>query len=365
MNASRFTRIFMAWLVVAAGSGCARDEASFTSQDDAPLAPAEEVFRYTATADAERVYLDFDVLDAHYLYRSRFGFDSGTPGVAIGAARFPRGETHTDEFFGDQETYRHEFRIAIPYRRSAAVESFDLKLELQGCADRGLCYLPQEWTATVRLPPPPFLGAGAVDSSATGELLPVDEAVAMNARVDKAHELPVAWQIAPGYYLYRDKLTFEAAGRISLGAPNSPAGVPHTDDNFGDVEVFYDYVEIKVPFARASPDALDVELTAGFQGCKEGSICYPPGNQIMPLVLPASAEFPAPGAPQVRSSCPSKINGSAASSTAPGGRCSAASTWPACCWRSRPVCCRWCRSSRASSRAKAAPSRRNAASCFR
>ena len=53
MNASRFTRIFMAWLVVAAGSGCARDEASFTSQDDAPLAPAEEVFRYTATADAE------------------------------------------------------------------------------------------------------------------------------------------------------------------------------------------------------------------------------------------------------------------------------------------------------------------------
>ena len=297
MNASRFTRIFMAWLVVAAGSGCARDEASFTSQDDAPLAPAEEVFRYTATADAERVYLDFDVLDAHYLYRSRFGFDSGTPGVAIGAARFPRGETHTDEFFGDQETYRHEFRIAIPYRRSAAVESFDLKLELQGCADRGLCYLPQEWTATVRLPPPPFLGAGAVDSSATGELLPVDEAFAMNARFDKANELTVAWQIAPGYYLYRDKLTFEAAGRISLGAPNSPAGVPHTDDNFGDVEVFYDYVEIKVPFARASPDALDVELTAGFQGCKEGSICYPPGNQIMPLVLPASAEFPAPGAP--------------------------------------------------------------------
>ena len=48
-----------------------------------------------------------------------------------------------------------------------------------------------------------------------------------------------------------------------------------------------------MPFARASPDAIDVELTAGFQGCKEASICYPPGEQIMSLVLPATSEFPA------------------------------------------------------------------------
>jgi thiol:disulfide interchange protein DsbD len=116
----------------------------------------------------------------------------------------------------------------------------------------------------------------------------------MNARFDKANELTVAWQIAPDHYLYRDKLTFAADGRISLGAPTLPAGVPHTDDNFGDVEVFYDYVEIKIPFARASPDATDVELTAGFQGCKDGSICYPPGEQRMSLVLPATTEFASP-----------------------------------------------------------------------
>src|SRR5512145_1083158 len=118
-------RMLMAWLVAAAGSACAQDE---------ELKPADQVFRYTASADAERVYLDFDVLDGYYVYRSRFGFDSGTQGVAIGAARFPRGETHTDEFFGEQETFRHQFRVAIPYRRSSPTDSLDLKLELQGCA---------------------------------------------------------------------------------------------------------------------------------------------------------------------------------------------------------------------------------------
>jgi thiol:disulfide interchange protein DsbD len=153
--------------------------------------------------------------------------------------------------------------------------------------------LPQEWTANLTLPPPAFLGAGSIDTSPTGDLLPVDEAVVLNARFDKPNELTVAWQIAPGHYLYRDKLTFAATGRIDLGAANLPAGVAHADDNFGDVEVFFDYVEAKVPFARASPDAIEVELTAGFQGCREASICYPPGEQLMSLVLPATSEFPA------------------------------------------------------------------------
>jgi thiol:disulfide interchange protein DsbD len=265
--------------------------------------PPQQVFQYSARADAERVYLSFTVLDGYYLYRSRFGFDSATEGVTLGAARFPRGETHTDEYFGEQEIYRGEFEIVIPYQRSAPRESFDLKLELQGCADFGLCYLPQDWTATVALPSASLLGfTSGTTGSVTGDLLPVDQAFSMNARFDKPNELTVAWQIAPGYYLYRGKLGFSVTGRIDLGAPNLPKGVAHSDDNFGDVEVFYDYVEAKIPFARASPDALDVALTAGFQGCKEASICYPPGEQTMALVLPATSEFPAvsPAAPTER-----------------------------------------------------------------
>jgi thiol:disulfide interchange protein DsbD len=284
MHALRF--MTKAWSIVAlmaAGVACA--------QNNAPP-PPEQVFLYSTRSDGARVYLDFDVREGYYLYRARFGFDSGTNGVALGAATFPRGETHTDEFFGEQEIYRGKFAIAIPYRRTAAVERLDLKLELQGCADFGLCYLPQEWNASVTLPAASLLDFAATPA-AGDDLLPVDEAFTMNARFDRANELTVAWQIAPDYYLYRDKLSFATTGSIDLGTPALPPGVPHRDDNFGDVEVFFDYVEAKIPFARASPDAIDVELRAQFQGCKEGSICYPPGEQTMALVLPAISEFPA------------------------------------------------------------------------
>jgi thiol:disulfide interchange protein DsbD len=278
--------------------------AALAQSKDPP--PPQKVFQYTTRADAERVYLDFSILDGFYLYRARFGFDSATAGIAIGAASFPRGETHKDEFFGEQEVYRGKFAISIPYKRTGAAKSLDLNLRLQGCADFGLCYLPQDWTATIALPataassaarPSLFdVGRTPAVSSATDDLLPVDQAFTMNARFDKPNELTVAWQIAPGYYLYRDKLTVTASGKIDLGAASLPAGKPHKDDNFGDVQIFRDFVEAKVPFARASPNATDVVVTAGFQGCKDNSICYPPGEQTMPMVLPATSEFPAAAA---------------------------------------------------------------------
>jgi thiol:disulfide interchange protein DsbD len=267
------------------------------AQDDDVL-PPDQVFKYTATADASRVHLKFEVLDGYYLYRGRFGFGSRTDGITVGAAEFPKGETHSDEFFGEQEIYRHAFEIAVPYRRSGKSAKLDLQLKLQGCADHGICYIPQDWTASVALPAASLfdVGGGRSPLANTDDLLPADQAFSMNARFDKPNELTVGWQIAPGYYLYKDKLGVTADGKIDLGRPALPEGVAHKDDNFGDVRVFRDYVEVKVPFARSSPNALDVTVTAAYQGCKDDSICYPPGDQTMALVLPATSEFPASAA---------------------------------------------------------------------
>jgi thiol:disulfide interchange protein DsbD len=261
---------------------------------DQDVVPPEQVFKYTTASDAQKVYLKFAILDGYYLYRSRFGFDTATPGVTLGAPAFPKGEIHSDEYFGEQEIYRGKFEIAIPYRRSSAASAVALELRLQGCADRGLCYVPQSWDADIALPAPDLFALGAADAGgSTDDLLPVDQAFVMNARFDKPNELTVGWQIAPNHYLYRDKLTFEVDGKVELGRATLPKGKAHRDENFGDVEVFYDYVEAKVPFSRASPDALEVVVTGGFQGCKDDSICYPPSTQTMALVLPATADFPA------------------------------------------------------------------------
>ena len=269
---------------------------------------AEAVYLYEISADADAIRIDFDVADGAYLYRSEFSFESREPQVRLGAPRFPDGEIHTDEFLeGEQEIYRHEFSISIPYTRTAAVDSAEIVLGLRGCNENfGICYPPQEWTATVELPEGPIAAAGSLAGSLfagaeSDEPLPVEQAFIGNARFDSANELTVSWQIAPGYYLYRDQFTFAVDGAIALGAARYPEGVAHDDLTFGEVEVFYDFVETVVPFARANPDEQSLSITAGFRGCKDESICYPPSEQIFALTLPAAGEFPA-SAPPARQS---------------------------------------------------------------
>ncbi len=299
--------------------------------------PPQQVFRYTADADGRSVRLHFDILDGYYLYRERFAFESATPGVSLRAAEFPKGDIHKDEFFGEQEIYRGKFDISLPYERTASADGVKVALKLQGCADFGLCYPPQDWTADVKLPSAPaaattlFDGGTPAAAASTGLLSP-DQAFVMNARFDRPNELTVGWQISPGYYLYKDKLTFSVDGKIELGRVSLPAGKRHSDDNFGDVDVYYDYVEAVIPFSRPSPDAMNVVIKAGYQGCKEDSICYPPDQQTMDLVLPATSEFATTATathrharPRARLPYPSKINGPRASSRAPGGRCWAGS----------------------------------------
>lgn len=256
----------------------------------------EAAFPYEVSAAADRVTFEFAVPDGYYLYRKRFEFASGTSGINVADPVYPAGEMHEDEFFGEQEIYRGDFNIELPLQRNSAADEMLVEFVLQGCADYGLCYPPQDWSAAVALPAAaglPQTGAGAAGflPGASDEPLPPEQAFVMNARFDSANELTVSWQIEPGYYLYADKFEFDVTGDIGLGTPVLPQGVAHTDQNFGDVDVFYDYVEVRIPFSRASADEMPVTVATGFQGCKEDSICYPPMEQSMALTLPASAEF--------------------------------------------------------------------------
>ena len=120
------------------------------AQFDEPL-PPEEAFPCIAYAEGESVVVSFQVPDGYYLYRHRFGFESLTGGVVLGMPELPEGRPHVDEFFGAVEIYRGDFQIRIPYRRSGAVSEMRVRLELQGCADIGYCYLPVSWEKRVRL----------------------------------------------------------------------------------------------------------------------------------------------------------------------------------------------------------------------
>ncbi|MEI6859733.1 MAG: protein-disulfide reductase DsbD [Shewanella sp.] len=103
------------------------------------------------------------------------------------------------------------------------------------------------------------------------KLMPVDEAFVFDFS-QQGNRLQISWVIADGYYMYRDKLKFEANGAI-LGEMSIPRGKNHTDDYFGNQEVFYSYVEIPIAIREAS-DGDTVSVT--FMGCAEGKLCFPP-----------------------------------------------------------------------------------------
>lgn len=65
----------------------------------------------------------------------------------------PRGTPHDDAFVGRSETFRDLVRIRVPVEPAqAAKSSLVLQVISQGCADRGVCYVPL--TRQVQVPVP-------------------------------------------------------------------------------------------------------------------------------------------------------------------------------------------------------------------
>ncbi len=108
----------------------------------------EKAFQVKAQmVSKDQVRITYTIADAYYLYRERLKF--GAQGAELGAVQLPAGKVKFDETFQkDVETYHHELVALLPVKATA---DFQLKLELQGCAEAGLCYPPMELTLPVAL----------------------------------------------------------------------------------------------------------------------------------------------------------------------------------------------------------------------
>ena len=102
----------------------------------------------------------------------------------------------------------------------------------------------------------------------------------------------VRWNIADGYYLYRDKMRFTIEG-AELGTPVYPAGEVHADEFFGEQIVFRGKTDVRIPLLRAPATATNLKLVIRSQGCADFGLCYPPQDWTTTLALPAGWQ-PAP-----------------------------------------------------------------------
>lgn len=128
-----------------------------------------------------------------------------------------------------------------------------------------------------------------------GTLLPPDQAFRFNAEVKDANTLHVDWQIAPGYYLYRDRFKFalvESPG-VELGPINLAHGQVKQEED-GPKEVFHDAVGFDLPLRRTETGPISIRLQAKYQGCAEQGVCYSPMVKTVSLDLPASAPTASP-----------------------------------------------------------------------
>jgi thiol:disulfide interchange protein DsbD len=122
--------------------------------------------------------------------------------------------------------------------------------------------------------------ARAIDEK---DLLPVDQAFALSVDAPARDRIELTWKIAPGYYLYRQRISVQG---IDGGALAMPKGHAKHDEFFGDVEIYRDAL-IATYTGTTAPDAREVELKVKYQGCADAGICYPPQMRTVKVALPA------------------------------------------------------------------------------
>ena len=135
-----------------------------------------------------------------------------------------------------------------------------------------------------------FAVLSAAPSQAEETFLPPEQAFRFSAQMRDAATVAVTYDIADGYYMYRERFAFRAAG-ATVGAPQIPAGKVKFDETFQkNVETYRHTITILIPVTASGP----FTLTATGQGCSDKGLCYAPMES--PVRLSASAGMSTPSA---------------------------------------------------------------------
>jgi len=116
------------------------------------------------------------------------------------------------------------------------------------------------------------------------EFLSPDAAFSLVLAAQDDHTIRADFKVAPGYYLYKDRIKFELAntqtGKITQ--VDLPAGEIKDDPNFGKMEVYHHDFNATVVTQGA---AGDITVNARYQGCSEKGLCYAPQRKSYQITL--------------------------------------------------------------------------------
>ena len=120
-------------------------------------------------------------------------------------------------------------------------------------------------------------------ASNSHDLLKADEAFHLVAAERDGQVLKVSWDIAPGYYLYRKRISVRVLTPtgMRLDAPQLPKGEMVQDEQ-GTAEIYHGSLQaaLRWPKGSTAPQRLQVS----YQGCAEAGVCYPPQTRQIDVI---------------------------------------------------------------------------------
>ena len=127
-------------------------------------------------------------------------------------------------------------------------------------------------------------------SQAEQEFLDPEQAFALQVAATGGSTIDVHFDIAPGYYMYRERFEFstqpESAASI-IGQVVYPAGQVKYDPTFEkDLEVYHDQVTVRLQLTGSVQQPFTLNITS--QGCADAGLCYPPAEHQVPVVAAVS-----------------------------------------------------------------------------
>ncbi len=127
------------------------------------------------------------------------------------------------------------------------------------------------------------LSLGASQAAYADDFLDPEQAFKLSVELTGERQVRLRFDIAPGYYMYRDQFKLELEGG-TLGPIQWPTPKRKFDETFNkEVETYRERLTLDVPVTAAGGAPVHLVLTG--QGCADKGLCYPPLSSDLLLGL--------------------------------------------------------------------------------
>jgi len=123
-----------------------------------------------------------------------------------------------------------------------------------------------------------------------------DQAFKLTISAIDGQTLKAGFTIAPGHYLYRDRISFKLkpGSQGGIAMVGLPPGETKHDPSFGDTVVYHHGFDATLRLQAGG--AGKITLLASYQGCSEKGLCYAPIRKTFEISLPAANAVAPPAA---------------------------------------------------------------------